>query len=177
MKCPTLGRGNLKTHFQQKHKASTQEWGCHPIVKTLTHNCFCLRELQGWKWRGSWVNEGSATGPKWDPGQGVILRPDTITEAMERSQKETYHNCPTCSWKSQMQIFAPNHWTEAADPCGWIREKLGEAVEQGGSVVGPAVATHLDHQQGSLHLLIWDQHIYSRGLACLSLIREDAPNP
>jgi hypothetical protein len=24
---------------------------------------------------------------------------------------------PTSSWKSQMQIFAPNQWTEAADPC------------------------------------------------------------
>ena len=27
------------------------------------------------------------TGPKWDPAQGEALRPDTITEAMERSQK------------------------------------------------------------------------------------------
>jgi hypothetical protein len=23
-----------------------------------------------------------------------------------------------------MQIFAPNQWTEAAEPCGWIRKKL-----------------------------------------------------
>jgi hypothetical protein len=39
-------------------------------------------------------------------------RPDTITEAMELSQKGTYHNCPLkeskSTWKSQMQIFAPN---------------------------------------------------------------------
>jgi hypothetical protein len=30
-------------------------------------------------------------GPKWDSTQGEILRPDTITEAMENSQKGTYH--------------------------------------------------------------------------------------
>jgi hypothetical protein len=27
------------------------------------------------------------TGPKWDPAQGEVPRPDTITEAMEHSQK------------------------------------------------------------------------------------------
>ena len=29
-----------------------------------------------------------ATGPKWDPAQGKVPRPDTITEAMECSQKD-----------------------------------------------------------------------------------------
>ena len=29
------------------------------------------------------------TGPKWDSAQGEILRPDTITEVMECSQKGT----------------------------------------------------------------------------------------
>ena len=33
-------------------------------------------------------------GPKWDPAQGEVPRPDTITEAMEHSQKGTYHDCP-----------------------------------------------------------------------------------
>ena len=35
------------------------------------------------------------TGPKWDPVQGTVPRPDTVTEAMEQSQKET------TLWKSQ----------------------------------------------------------------------------
>jgi hypothetical protein len=26
--------------------------------------------------------------------------------------------------------FPPNQWTEAGDPCGWIREKLEEAEEE-----------------------------------------------
>jgi hypothetical protein len=30
-----------------------------------------------------------------------------------------------------MLIFAPNQWTEAADPFGWIREKLEEAEKEG----------------------------------------------
>ena len=44
-----------------------------------------------------------------------------------------------------MQIFAPNQWTEAADLCGWIREKLEEAEEEGDPVGGPADSINLDH--------------------------------
>jgi hypothetical protein len=36
-------------------------------------------------------------GPKWDPVQGEAPGPDTITEVMEGSQKETYH----ALWKTQ----------------------------------------------------------------------------
>jgi hypothetical protein len=62
-----------------------------------------------------------------------------------------------------MQIFAPKHWTEAADPDGWIREKLEEAEEEGdpsgGLAVsvklGPKISQTLDHQPGSIHQLIW----------------------
>jgi hypothetical protein len=69
--------------------SSRNEGGyCHPTVTTLTHNCSCLNELQGWKWREAWGKEGPATGPKWDRAQGKIPRPDTITEAMECSQKK-----------------------------------------------------------------------------------------
>jgi hypothetical protein len=61
-----------------------------------------------------------------------------------------------------MQIFAPNQWTEAADPCGWIRERLKEAEEEGNPVGGWAVSINLDseisqtldHQPGSIHQLI-----------------------
>jgi hypothetical protein len=42
-----------------------------------------------------------------------------------------------------MQIFTPNQWTEAADPCGWIREKLEEAEEKNDPVGGPAVSINL----------------------------------
>jgi hypothetical protein len=70
-------------------------WGCHPTVTPLTHNCFCLKELQGWKWRGAWGEEGPATSPKWDPVKGEVPGPDTITEVMECPQKGTYHDCPT----------------------------------------------------------------------------------
>jgi hypothetical protein len=36
----------------------------------------------------------SATGPKWDPGQGEVPRPDTITEAIKNLQTGTYYDCP-----------------------------------------------------------------------------------
>ena len=93
------------------------------------------------------------------------------------TKKGTYHVChlndQTSSWKSQRQIFASNQWTEAADPCGWIREKLEEAEEEGEPVGRPAVSINLDpeisqtldHQPGSIYQLKWGpQYIYSRGL-------------
>jgi hypothetical protein len=88
-----------------------------------------------------------------------------ITEAMECSQKETFHNCPpkdpTNSLKRHMQIFAPKQRTEAANPCGKIRKKL-EGPEEEGDPVGPAVSINLtpeiyqtlDHQPGRIHQLI-----------------------
>jgi hypothetical protein len=33
--------------------------------------------------------EGPSTDPKWVPAQGEVPRPDTITEAMDLSQKRT----------------------------------------------------------------------------------------
>jgi hypothetical protein len=90
-----------------------------------------------------------------------------------------------------MLIFVPNLWTETADPCGWIRDKMEEVEEEGDPVGGPAVSINLnplppaspeisktlDHQPGSIHKLLWGlQHIYSRGLPSLGSIREDAPN-
>jgi hypothetical protein len=61
--------------------------GGHYTVTTLTHNCSCLKEFQGWTWRGARGKEGPAIGPKWDLAQGEVPRPDTITEAMESSKK------------------------------------------------------------------------------------------
>jgi hypothetical protein len=36
----------------------------------------------------------SSNRPKVDPAQGEVPRPDTITEAIECSQKGIYHDCP-----------------------------------------------------------------------------------
>jgi hypothetical protein len=44
-----------------------------------------------------------------------------------------------------MQVFVPNQWTEAAGPCGWIKEKLEEA-EEGDTVAGKAASINLDPQ-------------------------------
>jgi hypothetical protein len=62
----------------------------------------------------------------------------TLLLKLWHSQKGAYHNCPLkdskSSWKSQMQIFTPNQWREAAEPCGGIREKLEEAEEEGNCI-------------------------------------------
>jgi hypothetical protein len=43
-----------------------------------------------------------------------------------------------------MKIFVPNQWTEAADHCGCIKEKLEEAEEEGNPVGGPAGSMNLE---------------------------------
>jgi hypothetical protein len=104
-------------------------------------------------------------------GYGVLTKRDLSWPHSERPS----------SWKSQMQIFAPNQWTEAADPCDWSRERLKEAEEenqQSQLIWIPEISQILDHQPGSTCQLIWGpQHIYSWGLSGLCSFREDAPNP
>jgi hypothetical protein len=58
-----------------------------------------------------------------------------------------------------MQIFAPDQWTEADDPCGQIREKLEEAEEEGDPVGGLAVSINLDPRDLSDTGLPTGQHI------------------
>jgi hypothetical protein len=49
-----------------------------------------------------------------------------------------------------MQIFAPNQWTGASDPCGWIRERQKEAEEEQSQLIRtPEISQTLDHQSGS----------------------------
>ena len=71
--CP-LGEGTYRAHLQQKDRASNEGEGSHPTVTTLTHNCSCLKELQGWKWKGAWGKEDPATDPKWDPAEECIFK-------------------------------------------------------------------------------------------------------
>ena len=86
----------------------------------------------------------------------------------------------------QMQIFAPDQWSEAPDSCGWIWRKMEEAEEEDYSVEYQKsqltwtleISQILEHQPESIHQLIWSpQHIYSRGIPNLGLVREDVPNP
>ena len=85
-----------------------------------------------------------------------------------------------------MEMFAPNQWKEAVDPCSWIRGKLEEAEEKGDPVGGPAVSLNLDSWDLSNHGpptrqhktdVMKPKHIYSGALPGLGLVREDAPNP
>ena len=123
-------------------------------VKSLTHNCPCLNELQGQKWRRDWGKGGPKTGPKWEPAQGEVPRPETVTEAMEHSHKGIYHDChqknPKNSWKSHVQIFTPNQWTEAVNHCGWSREKLWETEEEN-NPVGDQQSIKLDPLRSLRH--------------------------
>jgi hypothetical protein len=47
------GAGICRAHLQQKGGASSEEGVAISQSETLTHNCSCLNELQGLKWRGA----------------------------------------------------------------------------------------------------------------------------
>jgi hypothetical protein len=55
---------------------------------------FLSEIITGMEKERSHEKEGPETGLKWDPAQGEVPRPDTITETIEHSQKGTYHDCP-----------------------------------------------------------------------------------
>ena len=101
-----------------------------------------------------------------------------------------YHDCslksPKSSWRSSMQIFTSNQWTEVDEPCGWIRKRLEESEEEGDPIRRPTVSTNLDlwdlsdiePQPGSIYqLILGPKHIYSREIPGLDSVKKDAPNP
>jgi hypothetical protein len=91
---------------------------------------------------------------------------------------------PTSNWKSHMQIFVPNQWTEQLNPVvelGKAERSWGERLpyrRTGSLNWTPEIFQTLDHQTDSIHQMIWSpQHTYSRGLLGLCSFRHDAPNP
>ena len=134
--------------------------------------------MPGEKWRRAWEKEvqwqtqiGSSSGrsPKawhyyWY--YGVLTNRNLSWLPAERPNKKL---------KESMQIFTSNQWTEAGDPCGWIREKLEVAKEEDDPIGRPAVSTNLD-QPGSIYQLICGSQHINRGLPGLDSVREDAPN-
>jgi hypothetical protein len=118
--------------------------GGHSIVKTLTHNHPCLKELQGWIWRGSWGNKGPETDPTWDlaqgKSQGLIL-----TGAMERSQKRPIM---TALWETQ-QAAERVRWRYLHPTNG--QKQLTPVVELGKVVGGQAFSINLDPSRSLKH--------------------------
>jgi hypothetical protein len=157
-----LGGGTRRAHLQQKDKLSNEEWGCHSTVKTLTHNCSCLKELQGEEPKGK---KGPETGPKWDTARGEAIRPDTTTEDMECSRKGSII---TALWKIQQQVervksryLHPTKGQKLLIPVVELRKAKRSCGERWPcrrtsslNYSGPWDIS-VDHQTGSIHQLIW----------------------
>jgi hypothetical protein len=62
---------------------------------------FLSERTAGMKMERSPRKRRSSKGPKWDPAQGEAPRPETITEAMEHSQKGP---SMTILWKIQQAV-------------------------------------------------------------------------
>jgi hypothetical protein len=109
--------------------------------------------------------------PNWDPTQGETPSPEILLRLWCAHKKRPMMTAP--ERLNKQLTLTSNQWTETADPCSWIREKLEEAEKEGNRIGRPAVSIKLDpeitqtlsHQPGSTHQLIWGlQHVYSRGL-------------
>jgi hypothetical protein len=106
--------------------------------------------------------------------------------SISRRGFKSWHNywCYSVLIGPTEMILTPNQWTEVGDLCGWIRERLDEAKEDGNRIGRPVVSTGnpeisqtISHQPGSMYELIQGpQHIYSRGLPGLASVGEDVPN-
>ena len=130
------------------------------------------------------------TGPNWDPSQGEAPRPDTNYWCYDVLTDRNLAWLPSKRPNKQLTktdaILTPNKWTEARDPCGWIRERLEKAKEEGDPIEDqqsqltctPGISQILGHQPGSIHQLVRSpQHIYSIQLHGLASVREDVPSP
>jgi hypothetical protein len=62
-----------------------------PQSKSLTQNCFCLKELQGQKWRRAWGKGGQVTDRSCDIAQGKAPKPDTVAGAVVCVQRGAWH--------------------------------------------------------------------------------------
>jgi hypothetical protein len=148
----------------------------------------------GTKMEKSWGKGGPVKGTNWGPAQEEAPRPATITNVC-CAYKQAYHDYPskgpTSNWKNQMQIFTSNQWTEDDDFCGWTREKLEEAEEEGDPMERPAVLTNLNphnlsdmepptrqHTQADMSTPPHTHtHTYMRGPLVLDSVRASALNP
>ena len=100
----------------QEDKISSEGWGCHPTVTSLTHNCFIWKNYRNGN--GEEPEEkkvqlqaqsgiqlkGKAKAWHYYWGHGVLIKRDLLRSL----SRDCPLKDPTSSWKRQMQIFAPN---------------------------------------------------------------------
>jgi hypothetical protein len=48
---PTVPYFEEREYLELRTKKAGERWFFYPTIKTLTHNCSCLKDLQGQKWR------------------------------------------------------------------------------------------------------------------------------
>jgi hypothetical protein len=102
-------------------------------------------------------------------GYGALIERDLAWLHSRRPNKQL----------SQMQIFAPNQWTETMNPVVESgKDWKTEEVQQSQLIWTREASQTLDQQTGSIHQLLWGhQDTYSRGLLDLCSVRNDASKP
>jgi hypothetical protein len=159
--------------------------GCYPTVKNSDPELFLSERTAGTKMEKSLRKRRSS-----DPAQGEVPRPDTITEAMGRSQKEfimtALQKAQQAAERVRCRYLHPTNGQKLETPVVKLGKNLKEAEVEGDPIGRPAVSTNLDPRDLSdtepptrqyTPADMRSQHIYSRGLPGLASVREDALNP
>ena len=103
------------------------------------------------------------TGPNWDPAQkevskhwhyyccyGMLTERSPALLPSESPNKEL----------SELQILTSNQWTEARDPCGWIREKAEGTGEEDHPIGRSVISSSWSKAPGTYtkeDCLVWPQ--------------------
>ena len=84
----------MESTSSRKTEYQVREGVAIPQSKPLIQNCFCLKEMQGQKWRRVQRKECPVAGLNWGPAHGEAPMPITITDAMLCLKTVANHDCP-----------------------------------------------------------------------------------
>ena len=107
LKCPTMGRWNLRKQLPVDRYAHNHEsWGHPSIFKFLNQNCFYLKEMLGQKWSRDWSKVCPVTSPTVVPSHsqaptpnfGILLLIQYSTCRQESSMAVLLEALPAADW-------------------------------------------------------------------------------
>ena len=164
LKYPTVGRGNLQSPPPAQSRTLSERGFAIPQSKTMTHKCYCPKELHGNKQRRDQEKGGPVTGPNWDLAEGEAPRLDTITDlwrahktglimtALQKTQQAAERvRCRYLHLTNGQKLLTPVVELEES----WKKLRLPYKEDQQSQFTWTHMINQtLDHQPGNIHQLL-----------------------